>query len=219
MGNEIDLLKNYPKADRNIIVRNEGKTDYHRQIARQFGKEYFDGDRAYGYGGYTYNPKFWEPVVPTFIDYYKLNKDHRILDVGCGKGFMLYDMRRLYPGIGVRGIDISQYAFDNSIEDIKPYIDVGNAIDLPYNSNSFDLVISINTIHNLEKNDCIIALQEIERVSKGNSFVVVDAYRNNMEKEKLDDWNLTALTYLHVNEWVDLFIEAGYSGDYYWFTP
>lgn len=219
MGKEIDLLKNYPKSNRNIMMRSEEKTDYHRQIARQFGKEYFDGDRAFGYGGYTYDPRFWEPVIPTFEDYYLLNKGHKILDVGCGKGFMLYDMRRLIPGIEVRGIDISQYAFLNSMEDIKPYIDLGNATDLPYNSNSFDLVISINTIHNLEQVDCIIALQEIERVSKGNSFVVVDAYRNRHDKEKIDDWNLTALTYLHVNEWVELFNKAGYSGDYYWFIP
>ena len=219
MGKEIDLLKNYPKSNRNIMMRSEEKTDYHRQIARQFGKEYFDGDRAFGYGGYTYDPRFWEPVMPTFEDYYLLNKGHRILDVGCGKGFMLYDMRRLIPGIEVRGIDISQYAFLNSMEDIKPYIDLGNATDLPYNSNSFDLVISINTIHNLEQVDCIIALQEIERVSKGNSFIVVDAYRNRHDKEKIDDWNLTALTYLHVDEWVELFDEAGYSGDYYWFIP
>ena len=132
---------------------------------------------------------------------------------------MLYDFIRLIPGIEVRGIDISQYAFDNSMEKVKPYIDVGNAKDLPYNCNSFDLVISINTIHNLEKTDCIMALQEIERVSKGNSFIVVDAYRNRHEKEKIDDWNLTALTYLHVNEWIELFQEAGYSGDYYWFIP
>ena len=219
MGKEIDLLKNYPKSNRNIMMRKEAKTDYHRQVARRFGEEYFDGDRAFGYGGYSYAPRFWESVVPIIADYYSLKKGNRILDVGCSKGFMLYDFIRLIPGIEVRGIDISQYAFDNSMEKVKPYIDVGNAKDLPYNCNSFDLVISINTIHNLEKTDCIMALQEIERVSKGNSFIVVDAYRNRHEKEKIDDWNLTALTYLHVNEWIELFQEAGYSGDYYWFIP
>ena len=132
---------------------------------------------------------------------------------------MLYDLHRLIPGIEVRGIDISQYAIDNSVEDIKPYLNVDNAKNLPYNNNSFDLVISINTIHNFEQSDCIQALKEIERVSKGHSFIVVDAYRNNEEKERIDAWNLTALTYLHVNEWVVLFNEAGYTGDYYWFIP
>jgi SAM-dependent methyltransferase len=219
MGKEVDLLVNYPKSKRNIMMRNEAKSDEHRKIARTFGKQYFDGDRSFGYGGYRYNPRFWEPVIPTFADHYLLNNGQNILDVGCGKGFMLYDMSRLVPGIKVRGLDISQYAFDNSLEDIKPFIDVGNATDLPYSNNSFDLVISINTIHNLEQDDCIIALKEIERVSKGNSFVVVDAFRNDEERKRIDEWNITALTYLHVNEWADLFNEAGYSGDYYWFIP
>ena len=214
MGKEVDLLVNYPKSKRNIKVRNEAKSDEHREIARTFGKQYFDGDRSFGYGGYRYNPRFWEPVIPSFADYYLLNNGQNILDVGCGKGFMLYDMSRLVPGIKVRGLDISQYAFENALEDIRSFIDVGNATDLPYNNNSFDLVISINTIHNLEKNDCIIALKEIERVSKGNSFVVVDAFRNDEEEKRINEWNLTALTYLHVNEWVDLFNDAGYSGDY-----
>ena len=217
MGKEVDLLKNYPRSNRNIIMRSEAKTNYHRQIARQFGKEYFDGDRTFGYGGYTYDPRFWEPVIPTFKDYYSLTKGHKVLDIGCGKGFMLYDLHRLIPGIEVRGIDISQYAIDKSVEDIKPYLNVGNAKNLPYNNNSFDLVISINTIHNFEQSNCIQALKEIERVSKGHSFIVVDAYRNIEEKERIDAWNLTALTYLHVNEWVVLFNEAGYTGDYYWF--
>ena len=111
-----------------------------------------------------------------------INDNSKILDIGCGKGFMLYDLHRLIPGIEVRGIDISQYAIDNSVEDIKPYLNVGNAKNLPYNNNSFDLVISINTIHNFEQSNCIKALKEIERVSKGHSFIVVDAYRNNEEK-------------------------------------
>jgi ubiquinone/menaquinone biosynthesis C-methylase UbiE len=137
--------------------------------------------------------------------------------VGCGKGFMLYDFKQLLPELTIAGIDISRYAIENAIENIRPYVQVGNASELPYPDKSFDLVISINTIHNLPLDMCKKALQEIERVSKSHSFITVDAWRNEEEKERLLKWNLTAKTYMHVNEWKLLFEEVGYTGDYYWF--
>jgi ubiquinone/menaquinone biosynthesis C-methylase UbiE len=102
---------------------------------------------------------------------------------------------------------------------VSNFLKVGNAIDLPYSDNSFDFVISINTVHNLNKKDCAKALQEIERVSKKNSFITVDAYRNEFEKDRMEAWNLTALTMMSCDEWVSFFEEIGYSGDYYWFIP
>lgn len=127
MGREINLMTNYPKAKRNITERATEKTEEDRRIARQFGKEFFDGDRKYGYGGYYYNPRFWQPVVPAFQEYYGLTKDSGILDVGCGKGFMLHDFAELIPGIKVEGIDISEYAIENALEDMRPFVKVGNA--------------------------------------------------------------------------------------------
>lgn len=219
MGQEIDLLKNYPKTKRNVRERGETKTEEDRAIARQFGKDFFDGDRKHGYGGYNYHPRFWQPVIPTFKDQYNLARKSKILDVGCGKGFMLHDFKEIILGISVNGIDISSYAIENSLFDVKPALQVANAIKLPYKDKSFDLVISINTIHNLEKKELILALQEIERVSKGHSFITVDAYRNEEEKELMYTWNLTAKTILHVDEWKALFKKARYTGDYYWFIP
>lgn len=219
MGHEIDLLKNYPKTNRNVKERGNTKTEEDRAIARKFGKDFFDGDRRHGYGGYNYHSRFWQPVVPTFKDRYNLTGKSKILDVGCGKGFMLYDFKVLIPGISVNGVDISSYAIENSLDDVKPALQVANATKLPYKDKAFDLVISINTIHNLEKQDLILALQEIERVSKGNSFITIDAYRNEEEKELMFAWNLTAKTILHVDEWKELFKKAGYSGDYFWFIP
>ena len=219
MGKEVDLLVNYPRSNRDISGRANVKTDHVRNVARKFGKEFFDGERKYGYGGFSYHPRFWENVIPTFIQHYNLKKDCSILDVGCAKGFMLYDFLKRMPNATLSGIDISEYAIENAIEQIKPLVSVGNAKALPFQDNSFDLVISINTIHNLPIEELKTALTEIERVSKGNSFITVDAYNNDNEKQNMLDWNLTAKTILSVEEWVELFAKVGYSGDYYWFMP
>jgi SAM-dependent methyltransferase len=219
MGREIDLLENYPKTKRNVAERGATKTEEDRAIARQFGKEFFDGDRRHGYGGFAYFPRFWQPVIPSFQKNYRLSSHSKILDVGCAKGFMLHDFREIIPGIQVEGVDISQYAIENGKEEVKSFLKVADVRSLPYSSQTFDLVISINTIHNLERKELIQALKEIERVSKGNSFITVDAYRTDEERELMFAWNLTAKTILHVAEWKALFEEAGYTGDYYWFIP
>lgn len=219
MGKEIDLLVNYPKTKRNLEERAAEKSEADRSIARQFSKDFFDGDRRHGYGGFNYMPKFWQPVVPTFQEYWKLNSQSSLLDVGCGKGFMLHDVKEAIPGISIAGVDISSYAIENAMVDVKPFLKISNAIKLPYPDKSFDVVISINTVHNLERNECAIALQEIERVSRGKSFITVDAYRNDLEKERMYAWNLTAKTIMSVDEWILFFKEVGYTGDYFWFIP
>lgn len=219
MGREIDLLANYPRSKRNVEQRGSSKTEHDRALARKFGVEFFDGDRSHGYGGFTYHPRFWQPVVPTFQAHWGLNSSNSILDIGCAKGFMLHDFVALIPGISVEGIDVSEYAINNAIEGMRSRLKVGDAVSLPYTDNSFDYVISITTIHNLERTDLIRSLKEIERVSRLGSFITVDAYRDNEERERMLAWNLTAKTILHVDEWKELFEEAGYSGDYYWFMP
>ncbi|MEI6149592.1 MAG: class I SAM-dependent methyltransferase [bacterium] len=219
MGQEIDLLVNYPKVKRDPAARASQKTPEDQAIARRFGKEFFDGDRRHGYGGYRYFPRFWQPVVPTFQKHFALTSTSSVLDVGCGKGFMLHDLAEMIPGITVRGVDVSEYAIQNVIEDMLPFVQQANATDLPFPDHSFDVVISINTVHNLERAPCAKALREIERVSRGRSFVTVDAYRNDAEKELMWAWNLTAKTIMHVDEWKAFFKDVGYTGDYYWFMP
>ncbi|MBU1109672.1 MAG: class I SAM-dependent methyltransferase [Candidatus Riflebacteria bacterium] len=219
MGVEIDLLANYPKTKRNVKERGAEKTEEDRRIARQFGKEFFDGDRKHGYGGFSYISRFWQPVIPTFQKHFDLSPKSSVLDVGCGKGFMLHDLSELIPGIQVQGIDVSEYAIANAIDDMKPFVQVADARKLPFPDKSFDVVIAINTIHNLELEECAQALREIERVSRGKSFVTVDAYRNEEEKVLMEAWNLTAKTMMHVDDWKKFFCEAGYTGDYYWFIP
>jgi SAM-dependent methyltransferase len=219
MGIEIDLLENYPKTKRDVKGRGAEKTEADRAIARKFDKDFFDGDRKHGYGGFNYFPRFWQPVIPTFRKHFGLSSESSLLDVGCAKGFMMHDLAELIPGIKVRGIDISEYAIENAIEDMKPFVQVANATSLPFEDDSFDVVISINTVHNLEIDKCALALQEIERVSRGKSFITVDAYRDNEEKELMESWNLTAKTMMHVDEWQAFFKKIGYTGDFYWFIP
>lgn len=217
MGVEINLLDLYPKSKRPIEERGKLITELHRATARKFDVEYFDGDRLTGYGGYKYHPRFWTETVRRIRDYYNLKEDARILDVGCAKGFMMYDFSVLLPKAEIKGIDVSQYAYDNCRPEMKPFIRVANANNIPFPAGYFDLVIAINTIHNLPLIDCKQALREIQRVSRKNAFVMNDAWRTSTERESMLKWNLTALTYMGVDEWKKLFLEVGYTGDYYWF--
>jgi SAM-dependent methyltransferase len=217
MKQETDLLNLYPKSKRPIDERGNLITEAHRAIARRFDREFFDGDRLTGYGGYNYHPRFWTDTVRRFRDHYRLAEDACVLDVGCGKGFMMHDFKLLMPQADIRGIDVSRYAYDHGMADVKPFMSVGDAKSLPYPDKSFDLVISINTIHNLPLAECKMALQEIQRVTRRDAFLTVDAWRNEAEHVAMLKWNLTALTYMHVDDWRKLFDEAGYTGDYWWF--
>lgn len=219
MGIEIDLLRNYPQSKRNLDQRSSRKSPKVQAIARKFAEEYFDGSRDHGYGGYSYDPKFWSPVIPDLVRHFGIKPGDRILDVGCGKGFMLFDLLRLCPGVSVQGIDISEYAVSNSLPQVKPYLQIGDAKNLPFEESEFDVVFSVNTVHNLKRQECGEALREIERVAARGAFVTVDAYRTEEEMARMHQWNLTALTIMSVEEWEQFFSDVGYTGDYYWFLP
>ncbi|MDY6833752.1 MAG: class I SAM-dependent methyltransferase [Chloroflexota bacterium] len=214
---EVNLLDLYPQSSRPIEERGKMVTEENRKVARQFGREYFDGDRLYGYGGYSYHPRFWQATVKRFRDHYRLADDASVLDVGCAKGFMLHDFKEIMPNATVAGVDISEYGIKHAIETVKPFLQVGNAKELAFEDNSFDLVVSINTIHNLPIQECKQSLREIQRVSRQHAFITVDAWHDERERERMIQWNLTALTYMHVDDWQKLFVEVGYQGDYYWF--
>lgn len=216
MGKEINLLDTYPKTLRDYDKRSREKTQEVISIAKRFDKEFFDGDRKCGYGGYKYDGR-WKTVVKRMKDYYNLPEDAAILDIGCAKGFMLHDFKEFMPNCTVAGIDVSTYAIENAMSFVKPFLRVASADSLPYPDNSFDLVISINSIHNLPLDRLKIALKEIQRVSRGNSYITIDAWHNEKERENLYKWVLTAETMMHVDDWKRLFNEVGYTGDYWWF--
>lgn len=215
---EINLLNVYPNISRDVEGRFKLVTEEDHRIAREFGREFFDGSRLQGYGGYVYDGR-WVSVVEKFRDHYGLTAENSVLDVGCAKGFMLHDFRQVIPGIKVAGIDISQYAIDNAMESVKPFVGVANAKDLPFPDKSFDLVVSITTIHNLPLEECKQAIREVQRVSRKYAFITLDSWRNEVDRDRMQKWNLTALTYMHVDDWKKLFAEVGYTGDFYWFIP
>lgn len=217
MKQEINLLDLYPRSKRPIDERGKLIKEEDRAIARKFDREYYDGDRLTGYGGYNYHPRFWTDTVRRFRDHYQLAENAAVLDVGCAKGFMMHDFKLLMPKLTIQGIDVSRYAYDHAMDDSKPFIQVANAKKLPFPDKYFDLVICINTVHNLPLEECKQALREIQRVTRKDAFVTMDAWRNETEHERLMKWNLTALTYMHVDDWKKLFEEVGYRGDYYWF--
>jgi protein-L-isoaspartate(D-aspartate) O-methyltransferase len=183
------------------------------EVAIQYGRDYWDGDRKYGYGGYTYDGR-WRTVAEDMASYYRLQPGDTILDVGCGKGFLLYEFTQVLPGVQVAGIDISAYAIEHAKEEIKPFLRVGNATELPYPDQSFDFVVSVTTLHNLYNYELRKALQEIERVGKDKKHVIVESYRNEREKANLLYWQLTCRSFYTPKEWEWVFAENGYTGDY-----
>lgn len=181
-------------------------------VANQFGYDYWDGDRRYGYGGYKYDGR-WLPIATAMAQHYKLSEGNRVLDVGCGKGFLLHEFMQAVSGITVAGLDVSTYALENALEDVKPTLSLGTAAALPYPNKSFDLTVSLGTLHNLGAADLFSALAEIERVSH-RSYVMVESYRNEREKANLLYWQLTCRSFYSVEDWEFIFRRAGYSGDY-----
>ncbi len=211
---EVNLLDSYPRSKRPIRER-EAARAVQREVAKQFGREYFDGDRTQGYGGYRYDGR-WVAVAHRMREYYGLRAGHRILDVGCAKGFLLHDFRRVIPGVAVAGLDISAYALDHAMEDVRPFLVRGTADRLPFADQSFDLVVSINTVHNLDAARCADALREMERVSRAHKYVQVDSFLTEEQRETFERWQLTAVTYFDPDGWRRLFADSGYTGDYYW---
>ncbi len=183
------------------------------KVALQYGKEFWDGDRRYGYGGYNYDGR-WAVVAEKLIAAYGLSEKARILDVGCGKGFLLYELKKLLPEAEISGFDISEYAMANSMEEIRDSLFVHKAQQpYPFGDKTFDLVLSLTTLHNLQVFELKAALQEIERVGK-SKYISVEGYRNETELFNLECWALTCASFFTPEEWVWLFDEFGYSGDY-----
>jgi SAM-dependent methyltransferase len=183
------------------------------KIAKQFGRDYWDGDRKFGYGGMRYDGR-WRVVAENMAKHYGLKTGDRVLDVGCGKAFLLYEFTQVVPGIEVRGLDISPYAVENAKEEVRPFLQVGHANHLPYEDASFDLVFTINTLHNLYCYDLDRALREIQRVGRKHRYVAVESYRNEEEKANLLYWQLTCESFCTPEEWDWWFKHCGYVGDW-----
>jgi len=240
MIKELNLLESAPKSKRKFDPN--WRTNTNRIIARRFDKDFFDGDRANGYGGYYYDGR-WRKVVKRLEDVYDIGPQSSVLDIGCAKGFLLYDLQSMIPGIRVAGIDISDYALNHAMdgygdllmtnnafsprnadiaeqrarEKVLPHMVKASADELPYADNSFDVVLSINTTHNLPRNRFKKAIKEMIRVSKDKEsmFIQLDSYANEKQKQEMKYWNLTGLTVMSDDEWIDFLGNLGYQGHFY----
>jgi SAM-dependent methyltransferase len=184
------------------------------ELAQKWGVEYWDGDRATGYGGYRYDGR-WRPIAERLAAHYGLRPGMRVLDVGCGKGFLLHELTQAVPGLEVHGLDISRYGIEHAKDEVKPFLQVGHAKSLPFEDRSFDFVVSLATLHNLQIADLFSALAEIGRVTKdGRGYVMVESFRNEREKANLLYWQLTCRSFYAVDDWLWIFRHAGYRGDY-----
>lgn len=182
-------------------------------VAKQYGSDYWDGDRRYGYGGYHYDGR-WRPIADAMAQHYGIKPGDKILDVGCGKGYLLYEFTQSVPGVEVAGLDISAYAIENAKEEVQPFLKVGNATSLPFEDNTFNFVVTLGTFHNLYNFELRQALQELQRVGKDKKHMMVESYRNDREMANLLYWQLTCRTFHTPEEWEWAMKEAGYIGDY-----
>jgi protein-L-isoaspartate(D-aspartate) O-methyltransferase len=183
------------------------------EIAIQWGEDYWDGERRYGFGGYRYDGR-WRAVAEAMIRHYRLQPGARILDVGCGKGFLLYELTQALPGCDVQGLDISGYALANAKPEVRERLVRGNAVALPWPDDHFDFVVSVTTLHNLYNYELDPALREIERVGRGAKHITIESYRSEAEKANLLYWQLTCRAFHTPQEWQYLFDRVGYTGDY-----
>lgn len=239
---EINFFESVPKSDKKVEIGERKFLD--KVIARHFDERFFTGGGKYGYRNYTYDGR-WRKVVEKMKEIYKIDSNSSVLDIGCANGYLLHDLQEMIPGIRIAGFDVSGWAINNAMrgygehmvkqgskKDLKklekiardkiiPHLIIGDDYHpwkLPWADESFDLVVNINTVHNLPPEQCFDSIREMIRVSKNKKkmFIQVDSYRNDEEKRAIDAWNLTGLTIMSTKEWLKFFKKCEYKGDYYW---
>jgi SAM-dependent methyltransferase len=212
---EIKIVSNLHKSTkRNYLKRMKDSKIKCMTIAKKYGFDYWDGNRKYGYGGYKYIPGRWTPIAKKLIKIYKLNNNSSILDIGCGKAYLLYEIKKILPKIKIKGLDISAYGINKSLPLVKKFLrkhDIKKG--LPFKKNSFDLAISLACLHNLEINHLMKSIKKINNIAK-KKYIMVESYRNNKELFNLQCWALTCESFFSKNEWKWLFKNNGYNGDY-----
>lgn len=215
---EVDFMSVLHKSTTRDYLARVNDPEYPKakaaELATQWGYDYWDGDRRINYGGYRYMEGRWEKVARAMAEHYDLPSNPKILDIGCGKGFLLFDFLKVIPDAEIYGIDISSYALENSKEEIRDRLTLGKANSLPWEDDTFDLVISINTFHNLHAYDLHAAIKEMERVGKKNKYICIESYRNQTEKTNLLYWQVTCEAFCTPKEWKWWFEQCDYTGDY-----
>ncbi len=214
---EFNALRAYPQPSKPRYVGKHIRTIHNRIIASYRDKEYYDGDRNNGYGGFNYDGR-WKKIVDSMCGDYGIDKNTKILQLGCEKGFFLHDFKEKFPGMTVRGYEMGKYPIDTAMPSVKEFIDHGEYNKLPYKDNEFDFVIAIGVIYPLTLADAISCIKEIQRVGKGKSFITLGSYRHDEGHKLFNMWTVLGSTILHVDDWVEVLKHAGYTGDYLFTT-
>lgn len=214
---EFNALRAYPEPKEPRYVGKNIRTIRNRIIASYRDERYYDGDRNNGYGGFKYDGR-WKKIVETMIEDYQLAEDCALLQVGCEKGFLLHDFHERFSKMKIRGVEISDYAIAHAMPAVKQFIVKSDFDRLPFANREFDFVIAIGVVYTLNLGDAISCLKEIQRVSKGKSFVTLGAYKDEQEMRLFKQWSVLGCTILHINEWAEVLKEAGFTGDYYFKT-
>jgi len=214
---EFNALRYYPQPKEPRYVGPHIRTIRNRIIASYRDKRYYDGDRNDGYGGFKYDGR-WKIIVKSMQEDYGLTENSALLQIGCEKGFLLHDFKEYFSSMKVRGVEISDYAIAKSMPLVKPYIVKSDFTKLPFEDREFDFVIAIGVVYTLNLRDAILCLKQIQRVGKGKSFITLGAYRDDRGARLFKYWTLLGATILHVDQWVEVLKEAGYTGDYHFIT-
>ena len=210
---EFDALAGYPESKQPRVVNPKLRTIHHRIVASERGKDLYDGDRNYGYGGFHYD-KRWIPIAQNMCKEYGLNNQSTVLQIGCDKGFLLHDFQQVQLGIKIRGTEISDYAIEYSMDSVKPYIQKSPFTQQPFEDGEFDLVLAIGPVYTLNLADAIQCLKEIQRIGKGKSFITLGSYTDEESFRLFRHWTLLGTTVLHEEEWVEVLKHVEYTGDY-----
>ena len=215
MGKLVDYVTQlHQSTSRNYIDRMMDDKVHCMKKAKEYEADYWDGDRRFGYGGYKYLAGRWKPVAQALIKNYNLSNESSVLDIGCGKGYLLYEMKLLLPNLRISGFDISNHGIATAKQEVKEQLFIHRAQDpFPFQKNEFDLAISLGCLHNLRIFELEIALKEMERVAS-NGYLMLESYRNEQEQFNLQCWALTCESFFDTKEWVWLYEHLGYKGDY-----
>ena len=215
MGKLLNLVTPlHQVTHRDYLGRMQDEKVHCMGVAKQYEEQYWDGERRYGYGGYKYMTGWWKPVAQALIEKYNLTNVSSVLDVGCGKAFLLYELKLLLPNLRIEGFDISQHGLASAKEEIRNSLFSHRAQDpYPYDDNTFDLVISLGCFHNLRIFELETALAEVQRVGK-QGYVMLESYRSELEQFNLQCWALTCESFFDTKEWCWIYEHFGYTGDY-----
>jgi SAM-dependent methyltransferase len=204
--------------DPTVQRRIPDRTLSQRIIAWGLDAAYYDGDRRNGYGGFAYDGR-WRRLIPRLAARYGLDARSRVLDIGCKKGFFLHDLKEAFPGITAKGVENHPYPLETGLESVRADMMLSPYHSLPFDDDSFDFVLAFSAIYMQTLGDVLKTLREIQRVGRGRAYVTVGAYSTMREREQFERWTLLGTTVLHVDEWMEVFQAAGYTGDYFFTTP